>query len=275
MRVAGRLAIGMRTWWDLLSLYETLLVWPLVAFVGFALLRAKSRRRQVVLGVALFALFLPYVHRYVGDLYFDHLCETQAGEFIYRTVDNVEGILQMRPRDGSKDYFDRMRDGDIPEDPWGHTNWEAQQPETMFVNPPWSKYLYFETLVAAGTDVPAWERGKAEVGFSQADAKFKRFHGYDQGQKHRMRVDFVRETRSVIGYTWVSKPNLFDRVFNVYPGEVRVVDLATQEVLGRSRGFYRSRPSGICPRGKEDKWVYRFVSQVAKPPGTALVDESR
>ena len=43
----------MRTWWDILSLYETLLVWPLAAFVGFALLRAKSRRRQVVLGIVL------------------------------------------------------------------------------------------------------------------------------------------------------------------------------------------------------------------------------
>ena len=33
--------------------------------------------------------------------YFDHLCKTEAGEFIYRTVENVEGIYIMRPRERS------------------------------------------------------------------------------------------------------------------------------------------------------------------------------
>lgn len=30
--------------------------------------------------------------------YFDHLCKTEAGEFIYKTVENVEGLYMMRPR---------------------------------------------------------------------------------------------------------------------------------------------------------------------------------
>jgi hypothetical protein len=35
--------------------------------------------------------------------YFDHLCKTEAGEFIYRTVENVEGIYIMRPRKEATD----------------------------------------------------------------------------------------------------------------------------------------------------------------------------
>ena len=31
--------------------------------------------------------------------YFDHLCKTEAGEFIYKTVANVEGLFLMRPRE--------------------------------------------------------------------------------------------------------------------------------------------------------------------------------
>src|SRR5688572_1767292 len=35
--------------------------------------------------------------------YFDHLCRTEAGEFIYRTVENVEGLYMMRPHDDATD----------------------------------------------------------------------------------------------------------------------------------------------------------------------------
>ena len=31
--------------------------------------------------------------------YFDHLCKTEAGEFIYKTVENVDGVYMMRPRE--------------------------------------------------------------------------------------------------------------------------------------------------------------------------------
>ena len=32
------------------------------------------------------------------DRYFEFLCEHEAGEWIFKTVDNVEGVFQMRPR---------------------------------------------------------------------------------------------------------------------------------------------------------------------------------
>ena len=39
------------------------------------------------------------------EQYFDHLCKTEAGEFIYKTVENVEGISMMRPRESAKNDY--------------------------------------------------------------------------------------------------------------------------------------------------------------------------
>ena len=38
------------------------------------------------------------------EQYFDHLCKTEAGEFIYKTVEHVEGFYLMRPRKRATDY---------------------------------------------------------------------------------------------------------------------------------------------------------------------------
>jgi hypothetical protein len=53
------------------------------------------------------------------EQYFEHLCKTEAGEFIYKTVENVEGIYMMRPRERSHRYeFEHLY---ALEDPYGHT----------------------------------------------------------------------------------------------------------------------------------------------------------
>ena len=80
----------------------------------------------VVLLIAIYPTYRWYWNK-TSLAYFNHRCETDAGEFIYRTVENVEGIFQMRPRD-PRDYFTRLREGDLPEDPYGHTNAEAKMP---------------------------------------------------------------------------------------------------------------------------------------------------
>lgn len=251
----------MRTWWDILSLYETLLVWPLAAFVGFALLRAKSRRRRLVLGIVLCAVFLPHIHRYVGDLYFDHLCETQAGEFIYRTVDNVEGILQMRPRDGSKDYFDRMRDGDIPEDPWGHTNREAQSP--------WHMVQTYKFIEVPASILPSpYRRSWYDESMFELPLKMEkiaRYSGYDGKSLRTIRKEFAHTPRSIFGFTWSEIGDSTAIFFNIYGGEISAVALQSGEILATKRGFYRSRPAAICPRGKDDSQTERFLAKVLRP----------
>jgi len=261
----GEAAVDLLTWWWLLRWYEYVLVWPLALITLYLTVKAKTRRGRVA-GVSLLVLwFIPFIHRGIGDVYFDYLCKHEAGEFIYRTVDNVEGILQMRPRDGSKDYFDRMANGDIPEDPWGHTNWEAQKPSALFVNPPWSKYRFFENPLPKGQEAFPGEREKAILTNKDDDARVRHYYGYDQNKGRPMRVDYLQHPKSSFGYTWGVETSTLHRIFNVFPGEIRVLELSSKQVLGISKGFYRSRPQTLCPAGKDDDFVYKFVSRVARP----------
>lgn len=250
-------------WWQILTLYEVILVWPLALVTLLWLLRTKSHRRRLLGGAVLVLLFMPFIHRWAGDLYFDYLCEHEAGEFIYRTVDNVEGILQMRPRDGSKDYFDRMAKGDIPEDPWGHTNLEAQEPWLLF-----RKYRYFEKIPEGVLSPPVSERRRWHASMYEVLApstKFVRYYGYDGANRTTLNREGRSSHKSEFGYSWRSTRDVVDRLFNIYPGEITVVELSRGLVLAQKRGFYRSRPVSRCRGPKDETFVFDFVGKILKP----------
>jgi len=38
------------------------------------------------------------------EQYFEHLCKAEAREFIYKTMENIEGIYMMRPKQEANDY---------------------------------------------------------------------------------------------------------------------------------------------------------------------------
>ncbi|MEW6248962.1 MAG: hypothetical protein AB1555_20005, partial [Nitrospirota bacterium] len=59
--------------------------------------------------------------------YFEHLCKTEAGEFIYKTVEHVEGLLQLRLRDNPTDY--ELEHLYALEDPYGHSVGVRDHPE--------------------------------------------------------------------------------------------------------------------------------------------------
>jgi len=215
--------------------------------------------------VAFVILNIPNWRAMIGRIYFDHLCQTQAGEFIYKSVDNVEGLYQMRPRD-PKDYFDRMREGDVPEDPFGHTNEEAQRPHYLFVGPPAKLYRFFENdlPVQSGQQAPS---GYTVPGIVEPSAKFRRYHGNEYREGRPMIEDHVASLRSRYGFTWRGVSHKYDELFGIYGGETLVVDLQTNEVLARRRGYiFRNSGGGICPSGKDDQSLYTFVSRVLMPP---------
>jgi hypothetical protein len=252
----------MSSWWNFLDFYEGLFVWPLAlaAIVLFALV--KSVRWHVTAAALLVLVFLPHIHKAVGGMYFDYLCRTQAGEFIYRTVDNVEGILQMRPRDGSKDYFDRMRAGDIPEDPWGHTNSEAQRPGPLYVGAPGSgKYVFLERNLVGDArkiekpDKPI-RRESLEVVASDEQEKAIRV---------RTVISYSERPRSKFGYTWSEETGKFERILNIHGGVLRIVEVDSGALLASKQGFLRLRPWEICPIGKDEDSTFRFVSRVLRP----------
>jgi hypothetical protein len=233
---------------------------------------AKANRRGkwitgVTVGVITFLILnIPNWRAMVGRMYFDHLCETEAGEFIYKTVDNVEGLYQMRPRD-PRDYFDRMRAGDVPEDPFGHTNTEAQHPQFLFVGPPSKAYHFFEN------DLPTNEPNSVPLGptvrgATEPNAKYRRYHGRDYRNERPMIEDHVASLQSRYGFTWRGVYHEYDSLFGIYGGETLVVDLQSNEVLARRRGFiFRNSGGGICPAGKTDQSLYQLISRALIPAG--------
>src|SRR5262245_54414128 len=75
--------------------------------------------------------------------YFDHLCTTEAGEFTYKTVENVEGLFMMRPRESAKnDYL--LEHLYAMEDPYGLAVGVRDSPQDYFVQPAIGKYQYLE-----------------------------------------------------------------------------------------------------------------------------------
>src|SRR5688500_11187498 len=134
----------------------------------------------------------------------------------------------MRPRDGSKDYFDRMRAGDIPEDPWGHTNYEAKEPWILF-----RKYRFFEKPLNGPlrpTYAIEMKWHASLFGDPPSDAKYVRFFGYDGVNRSTLRREFVRAPLSQYGYTWRENTNPLTDLLNIYPGEMTVVHLSTGNV---------------------------------------------
>jgi hypothetical protein len=160
----------------------------------------------------------------------------------------------MRLRD-PRDYFDRLRKGDIPEDPYGHTNWEAQEPQYMFVSPPERPYSFFEAPVQADTR-------------STPEKRVRHYFRNTPGQRPMPFRELV-SPMSEYGFTWREERHSLDRIFGVRIGILDVVNLSTMEVLATRRGYFIRAPfdsdMDICPRGKDDDFTYEFVAKVLRP----------
>lgn len=199
------------------------------------------------------------------EQYFDHLCKTEAGEFIYKTVENVEGVYQMRPRGPVTDHM--LQHLYAIEDPYDYQEWEVRQPEKFFIRP-WA-YSYFET-----------SSEKPNSGEGRKEAQYRRYSGKNPDTLRDMMAEIVTERsgdlRSHYGYTWRGITQSNDRELGTVGGELIVLDLQTNEVLAVHRGFVRAVlddrvPSGfrwanICPKDKTRLlYTYEFISRVLKP----------
>jgi len=227
-------------------------------------------------GYAIIAIYLGgIIWGEIAYRYFRHKCNSQSGEFIYRTEENVEGIYQMRLRD-PKDYFDRVRKGDIPEDPFGHTNVEAQRPWILFLRDPDPKdsYLYFETSQPPDERLIRLSNFRFE-NIPQATGEpywvYRRVHeARDDAEHNNISAMQTSQIQSRYGFTWRELRNAWDWVFGVWGGELVAVDVETGEELAIRRGFILwatlSDRTGICPNSKTDMTTGYFLKKVLKPP---------
>jgi hypothetical protein len=173
--------------------------------------------------------------------YWEHLCRTEAGSFIFRTVDNVEGFLFMRPMltPTDDDIQDRylfeaaviQASAQVREH---YRNKDPDYPPVLraegFVNPPFTTYRFIE--------------------FPQPTAgRFWHMYGYVQ-DKAPMKVETVDRPHSRFGLLWRGIRRPMDRELGISGSEWIVLDLETKEVLGLLRDFgwmprVRNSPTGV------------------------------
>lgn len=213
--------------------------------------------------------------------YFNYRCGQDAGEFIYRTVDNVEGLFQMRPRE-QRDYFDSLRSGNLLEDPYGHTNFEAQSPWHLFLRYPKTgkpTYTYLESV--QGPDLKKYALYKFYKNDFSKKPEYTNepywLYTYDSLKRSKTGLSYgvilsaeqISKPKSKYGYTWRQFQNDLDKLFNVYGGELIVKELATDETLGIRRGYFIysawPRITGGCPKYKNPNIAFEFISKVLIP----------
>lgn len=198
--------------------------------------------------------WLPWVPG-VGRQYFEHLCDTEAGEWILKTVPGQRGIYNARPmRQYSTSELQARYDLEAPvlqrsrqiEDDIGSGTW--------FVGEPFMPYYFVEEPKRAA----AWQAGIAEP--------FIRLFGY---QADRPTEGLVGRPMQVIGIdrptaryalTWRGAKRVHDREYSVSGVEMIVYDRESGEALALRRQFvyappYKNRPESnswaqgeACPR---------------------------
>ena len=146
------------------------------------------------------------------EQYFDHLCKTQAGEFIFKAIENVDGIVQLRPRRKLNYEHSHLY---ALEDPLG---FEAG--EGFFVGP--GRYAYYEIQ---------------NVASASQESKYTRYFGYDGRSFKTLQNIHDTHRKSRYGYTWRGIVRPHDRQNGIGGGEVIVVDLETNEILAVQRGY--------------------------------------
>jgi hypothetical protein len=212
--------------------------------------------------------------------YFKHLCDNEAGEFIFKTVDNVEGVMQIRPRETGIEDADskgsKYRHLYAMEDPYGHWEGEVDEPAYDMLGP--DRYAFFE-LPAGSIQLQEWKRRTAHL--SQFDKpkpsdKIERYFGYD-GRLSSLEKEFDTKRKARYGLTWRGIKRPHDREMGIAGGELIVLDLEANEVLAVRRGYalyagqWQLTPA--CPKyGYEGGWdkfgsfTYWFVGKVVRPP---------
>ena len=184
--------------------------------------------------------------------YFEHLCKTEAGEFIFKTVEDVEGIYQMRPRVMATDY--EMMHLYALEDPY---NAYETLSENSYVNPrymtavkkrgyslfkPDQNYKFLEKPTPPKLQNPAdstkylryMKPNTEKLVFENGQYLYPRDHWPPMIEER------VQDLKSRYGFTWRGITRPHDRELGIVGGESIVFDLQTNEVLAVRRGYAAS-----------------------------------
>lgn len=183
--------------------------------------------------------------------YFEALCKAEAGDSVFRAVQDVDGVRRLREPEVGID--DLLRHLYAPESILSHSIGQLQTfHDTLgesLVQPPAGRYRAAETPVYArlhkeATPYLRFVRDSARVppaSFSAPDGK-----GGWASVRRVVASDGIREPTQRYGFTWRGIARPFDRENGISGTELIVLDTTTMEVLGIRRAF---RVTGVSRAG--------------------------
>ena len=225
-----------------------------------------------------------YRERMTPREYFDHLCKTEAGEFVYKTADDVRSVFVMRSRVPATD--DQLKHLYALEDPYGEVSGEFRDLRE-FVQPDLGRYERVETSLSLReqTDEAVREFYRANVSSSRLRHQTARngqmvFVPYIVSERIKSRPS------SKYGFIWrgIQRPN--DREMGIAGGELIVLNLENNSILGVRRGFVRT---GFKLNGSTGVWWLSgetcpqlsvrpnrlFIYDVLRPARLPVLEEMR
>jgi len=202
-----------------------------------------------------------------SEQYFQHLCNAEAGEFIFKTIEDVPGLYFMRPPDRptDDDLIDRYKlEAPEIERTFHVLRATPEERASIFINPPWAHFSFVE------------ERNYEK----NATKPYLRVLGYRQ-RVSPMRTEPEDELQSKYGLVWRGIKRPSDRELYIAGSEWLVIDLSTREVIALQRdygrtGRVRHTTRGVwwlnaanCPQSSSKNIfgdrIYKFVSKALKP----------
>lgn len=217
-----------------------------------------------------------------SEQYFEHLCKTEAGEFIYKTVENVEGFYLMRPRKSPSD--NEMEHLYGLEAPYIEVHGEYNSPEEYFVQPHMGKYQFLEVPLAMLKDTSSYRRYYRDDNAHPGKQYQTAINGLGVFVPYVVADTQTETLKSKYGVTWRGITRPHDREFGIAGSELIILGLETNEVLAVRRGFkrtggVRNNSTGIwwlagqtCPKlsKKPDHW---FIREVLKPTSEKIKEK--
>lgn len=182
-------------------------------------------------------------------------CAGDAGEKIYRTVEDVKGVFYLAP---------------LLDPAHGHFHSDDGRPES-FLRRPGRRYDFVEARTAAGQLVERHELRDGKTVSTRTDSPTARY-----------------------AFTWTPLASIEEANAGIHGEELEVFDRETRDVLGRRVLYYRDSkrqaaaygaPLPVCPQGilptdpayidGQPRDSYDFVSRVVKPPALTAEESTK
>ncbi|MEO8164974.1 MAG: hypothetical protein ABI619_06210 [Betaproteobacteria bacterium] len=201
--------------------------------------------------------------------YFRALCEAEAGEFVFKTITDVEGVYEMRPAQAPGDY--ELMHLYANEGPTGRQIGDfGDAIGEALVQPYTGRYQFIEQKNTSHADSGRYLRS-----FRDASANPGKTLSTRDAAGNWKQVPNVLATKAVdtlnskYGYTWRGVSRTNDRELGIAGGEVILINLETKEVLGLRRIFRRTGLMG----GRTNVWwltAQNCSSELAMPASAFL-----